>query len=73
MGGENQADRYQRLERLGEGTYGVVYRARSKTTGQLVALKKVRMDAWDEGVPATALREISVLREVKHPNIVEYV
>lgn len=47
---------------LGEGTYGVVFRAQDKVTGELVALKKVRMEAWDEGVPATAMREISILK-----------
>lgn len=56
---------------LGEGTYGVVYKARDKESGQVVALKKVRMDAWDEGVPATAIREISVLKEIPHDNIVQ--
>jgi len=48
----------------------VVYKARDRLRNCLVALKKVRMDAWDEGVPATALREISVLKEVRHPQVV---
>ena len=48
----------------------MVYRAKDLQKNMEVALKKVRMDAWDEGVPATALREISVLKEVRHPNIV---
>ena len=62
--------RYEKIEKLGEGTYGVVYKARDKLRGCLVALKKVRMDAWEDGVPATALREISVLKELRHPNVV---
>ena len=63
-------ERYQKIDKLGEGTYGVVYNAQDLLSRTGVALKKVRMDAWEEGVPATALREISVLKEVRHPNIV---
>ncbi|NWH77392.1 CDK3 kinase, partial [Piaya cayana] len=61
---------FQKVEKIGEGTYGVVYKARHKRTGQLVALKKIRLDAEVEGVPSTAIREISLLKELKHPNIV---
>ncbi|XP_030900721.2 cyclin-dependent kinase 3 isoform X2 [Melopsittacus undulatus] len=61
---------FQKLEKIGEGTYGVVYKARNKRTGQLVALKKIRLDSDSEGVPSTAIREISLLKELKHPNIV---
>jgi len=64
-------DRYQKLEKVGEGTYGVVYKARDKTNGEIVALKKTRLETEDEGVPSTAIREISLLRELNHPNIVD--
>merc|ERR1711934_834861 len=63
-------DRYEKLEKIGEGTYGVVYRAKDKESGDIVALKKVRMGNEDEGVPSTALREIALLKEIKHPNTV---
>ncbi|KAM3848713.1 cyclin-dependent kinase 3 [Vipera latastei] len=63
-------DVFQKVEKIGEGTYGVVYKARNKQTGQLVALKKIRLDSETEGVPSTAIREISLLKELKHPNIV---
>ena len=64
---------YQRIEKLGEGTYGVVYKARHKTTGKLVAMKKIRLENEEEGVPSTAIREISLLKELQHPNIVLWV
>ena len=60
----------QKIEKLGEGTYGIVYKAQNKTNGAIVALKRIRLDNEDEGVPCTALREISLLKELKHPHIV---
>ena len=57
---------------LYSGTYGVVYKAKEKATGNFVALKKIRLDNEDEGVPSTAVREISLLNELsKHPNVVK--
>jgi len=69
-GFSSTTDRYEKLEKIGEGTYGVVYKAKDKETGQIVALKKVRMGNEDEGVPSTALREIALLKEIQHPNTV---
>lgn len=67
--------RYQKIEKpgsnLGEGTYGVVYKARDRNTNEIVALKRIRLEVEDEGIPSTALREISLLRELTHQNIVE--
>ena len=62
-----------KLEKIGEGTYGVVYKAKDRVTGEVVALKKIRLDAEDEGIPSTAIREISLLKELQHQNIVRYV
>lgn len=70
QGSSADMDMFQKVEKIGEGTYGVVYKARNKETGQLVALKKIRLDLETEGVPSTAIREISLLKELKHPNIV---
>nr|CAD7458104.1 unnamed protein product [Timema tahoe] len=57
--------------RLEDGrTYGVVYKAKNKKTGQMVAMKKIRLENEDEGVPSTAIREISLLKELRHPNVV---
>ncbi|XP_011405303.2 PREDICTED: cyclin-dependent kinase 2-like [Amphimedon queenslandica] len=68
---EDKMDGYERLEKIGEGTYGVVYKARQATHGnRVVALKKIRLDAECEGVPSTAIREISILKELDHVNIV---
>jgi len=63
-------ERFQKLEKLGDGTYGVVYKARDKKTGDLLALKKIRLEAEDEGIPSTAIREISLLKQLQHPNVV---
>jgi serine/threonine protein kinase len=61
------------LQHFISGTYGVVYKARDTGTNQIVALKKIRLEAEDEGVPSTAIREISLLKELKDDNIVKYV
>ena len=65
-------ENYKRLEKIGEGTYGVVYKAEDRTTGKMIALKKIRLETEDEGVPSTAIREISLLKETDHPNVVRY-
>jgi cyclin-dependent kinase 1 len=53
------------------GTYGVVYKGKKKSTGQIVAMKKIRLENEEEGVPSTAIREISLLKELQHANIVK--
>jgi len=63
-------ERYKKLEKIGEGTYGVVYKAKDQQTNKFVALKKIRLEVEDQGVPSTAIREISLLKELRHPNIV---
>lgn len=65
-------ENYQKIEKIGEGTYGVVYKARELNhPNRIVALKKIRLEAEDEGVPSTAIREISLLKEMQDPNIVQ--
>ena len=63
-------ENFQKIEKIGEGTYGIVYKAKDKITNQFVALKKIRLEIESEGVPSTAIREISLLKELDHPNIV---
>ncbi|OAY72848.1 Cyclin-dependent kinase D-1, partial [Ananas comosus] len=67
------ADRYLKREVLGEGTYGVVFKAIDTKTGQTVAIKKIRLGKYKEGVNFTALREIKLLKELKDPNIIELI
>ncbi|KAI3910486.1 hypothetical protein MKX01_034880 [Papaver californicum] len=67
------ADRYIKGVQLGEGTYGVVNKAIDSKTGQVVAIKKIRLGAQKEGVNFTALREIKLLKELKDPNIIELI
>ncbi|RZF41774.1 hypothetical protein LSTR_LSTR012291 [Laodelphax striatellus] len=67
---EDSSFPFKTVEKVGEGTYGVVYKALNKKTGQMVALKKIRLEGEPEGVPSTAMREISLLKELQHPNIV---
>nr|XP_012154364.1 PREDICTED: cyclin-dependent-like kinase 5 isoform X2 [Megachile rotundata] len=62
--------KYEKLEKIGEGTYGTVFKAKNRETHEIVALKRVRLDEDDEGVPSSALREICLLKELKHKNIV---
>ncbi|EFC50050.1 cell division control protein 2 [Naegleria gruberi] len=65
--------RYDRQDKLGEGTYGVVYRAIDLTNKNVVAIKKIRLEHEDEGVPSTSIREISLLKEMHHPNVVNLI
>jgi cell division cycle 2-like protein len=69
--GCRSVDEFERLNKIDEGTYGVVYRAKDKKTGEIVALKKVKMEKEKEGFPLTSLREINILLSFHHPYIVD--
>ncbi|PWA69528.1 hypothetical protein CTI12_AA295090 [Artemisia annua] len=62
-------EQYKMIEKIGEGAYGKVYKGRDKLTDEPIAIKIIPVDA-NEGVPSTAIREISVLKEMQHENIV---
>ncbi|XP_070524671.1 cyclin-dependent kinase 12 isoform X2 [Cardiocondyla obscurior] len=68
--GERCVDVFEFIAQIGEGTYGQVYKARDKRSGVMVALKKVRLENEKEGFPITAVREIKILRQLNHKNIV---
>ncbi|XP_076041689.1 cyclin dependent kinase Eip63E isoform X2 [Oratosquilla oratoria] len=62
-------DAYMKLDQLGEGSYATVYKGYSNLTNQVVALKEIRLQE-EEGTPFTAIREASLLKQLKHANIV---
>jgi len=70
-GGSRNVEVYEKVEQVGEGTYGQVYKAKNKETGEIVALKRVRMDNEKEGFPVTAIREIKILKVLNHKNVVQ--
>ncbi|GFH48305.1 hypothetical protein CTEN210_04781 [Chaetoceros tenuissimus] len=69
---EPALDGYERTDRIGQGAYGIVYRGVQRSTGITVAIKRIPFaDAAPEGgVPCNVIREISLLRELEHPNVV---
>lgn len=66
-------DDFKKLNRIGEGTYGVVYRAKDRQSGDIVALKRIRMELEEEGLPVCSVREIGLLMTLSHCNIVELI
>ena len=63
-------DNFEKLNDIEEGSYGWVSRAKETATGEIVALKKLKMDNANDGFPVTGLREIQTLTASRHPNIV---
>lgn len=67
--GFGRMETYTKLDKLGQGTYATVFKGRSRLTDNLVALKEIRLE-HEEGAPCTAIREVSLLKELRHANIV---
>ncbi|KPA77920.1 protein kinase putative (CRK) [Leptomonas pyrrhocoris] len=65
------AGRYRHVVKLGEGTYGSVYKGTEIQTGRVVAFKRMVVTSDDEGIPGAAIREICLLKELRHNNVVE--
>lgn len=71
---DSQIGCYEKLEKISEGAFGVVYKAKNKISGQIVALKKVKIsDNKNEGVLKSVIREISILKDLNHENIVKLI
>ncbi|KAI4335951.1 hypothetical protein L6164_014544 [Bauhinia variegata] len=66
-----RADAFEKLEKIGQGTYSSVFRARNLETGKIVALKKVRFDNFEPESVRFMAREIMILRRLDHPNIIK--
>jgi serine/threonine protein kinase len=64
-----KTDDYESVSKIGEGTFGEVFKARHRRSGRSVALKRIRLRNPAEGLPKHVLREITALRSVAHPNV----
>jgi len=62
---------FEKKFQVGEGTYGSVFVARDKSNNNVVALKRINTEQEENGFPITALREVKILKALKHPNIVQ--
>jgi len=71
MGRCRSVSDFAKLNRCGEGTYGIVYRAKDLRTDEIVALKKMRMEKEKDGIPISGLREMNILLSLRHKHIVE--
>lgn len=70
VNGCRSVEEFECLNKIEEGAYGVVYRAKDKKSGEVVALKRLKMEKEKEGFPITSLREVDTLLKAQHPNIV---
>ena len=68
---EKRLNEFHKVRKIGEGTYGEVYEAIDTTNNRRVAMKRLRIDNKDEGIPITALREMCILKHLHHENVVE--
>lgn len=64
-------EQYEVIETLGEGVYGTVFKARHIQSGNYVAMKKMKLETEEDGIPSSAIREIAILNGLSHPNVVK--
>ncbi len=69
--GTHRIEKYSRAEPVGNGAYGIVYKGVDTQTKETIAVKRIKIEVESEGIPSTAIREISLLREVEHENVVK--
>ncbi|KAF7995511.1 hypothetical protein HCN44_006618 [Aphidius gifuensis] len=69
----NVSENYEKIIKIGQGTYGKVFKAKDKKDGKFVAIKKIMTENETEGFPITALREIQILKLLKHDNVVNLI
>ncbi|KAG7273765.1 hypothetical protein CRUP_003265 [Coryphaenoides rupestris] len=69
----DEFSKYEKLAKIGQGTFGEVFKAKHRQSTKKVALKKVLMENEKEGFPITALREIKILQLLKHENVVNLI
>lgn len=68
--GSRSVEEFECLNKIEEGAYGVVFRAKDKKSNEVVALKRLKMEKEKEGFPITSIREIDTLLKAQHPNVV---
>ena len=68
---ENKLEKFEIIEQIGQGVYGTVFKVMEKSTQKIFALKKIKIDNENEGIPSTALKEIVLLKDINHKNIVK--
>jgi len=68
---EKRLNEFRKVRKIGEGTYGEVYEAIDTINNRHVAMKKMRIENKDEGIPITALREMCILKHLNHENVVQ--
>lgn len=66
-------ERYEKIARIGEGAYGVVFKCRNRQTGEVVAIKKFTESEEDPVIHRIAMREIRTLKQLKHPNLINLI
>ena len=62
---------FEKKDKLGQGTYGSVFKGKDKVNGEIVALKRINTEQEENGFPITAIREVKILKALSHQNIVK--
>ncbi|KAJ1658024.1 TFIIH complex serine/threonine-protein kinase subunit kin28 [Dispira simplex] len=65
--------KYEKVKKVGEGTYAVVYQGNEVATGRMIAIKKIKMGQFKSGLDMSAIREVKALRELSHPNVIRLI